>query len=108
MLCGAVWLLAAATITGEWRAFDTARIGVAAMGAWLYLAFAGSLAAYSAYVYLLRKCPPAQASTHAYVNPAIAVLVGWRFGGEVVTTMTLLAGALLLGGVAIIISVRGR
>jgi drug/metabolite transporter (DMT)-like permease len=107
MLCGSAWLLAAATVAGEWEILDVSRLGIEAIAGWLYLSLAGALAAYTAYVYLLHRCSAAQASTHNYVNPAIAVLVGWWLGGEAVTALMMLAGALILGGVAVIISSRG-
>ena len=72
------------------------------LAAWLYLTFAGSLAAFSAYLYMLKMSTPARASTYAYVNPAIAVFVGWALGHEVVNSRILFAASLLLGGVALI------
>lgn len=72
------------------------------LGGWIYLTLAGSLGAYTAYIYLLKVSTPARVSTYAYVNPVIAVFVGWMFGGESVTLRVLLAAGLLLGGVALI------
>jgi drug/metabolite transporter (DMT)-like permease len=108
MLCGAAWLLPASALTGEFARLDVAAFSWALIGGWGYLTFAGSLAAFSAYVYLLKVSTPARVSTYAYVNPAIAVFVGWFLGHEVVNGRILLAAALLLGGVALITVWRGR
>ena len=102
MLVGTVWLALAALIAGEPAHFSWAVVDAHAIVAWLYLTFAGSLAAFSAYLYLLKMSTPARASTYAYVNPAIAVFVGWALGHEVVNSRILFAASLLLGGVALI------
>jgi len=69
---------------------------------WLYLVTFGSLVGFTAYVYLLRAVTPAKASTYAYVNPVVAVFLGWAIAGEPVTMRTLAAAAIILGGVAMI------
>ena len=101
MLLGTVWLTAASALTGEFARIPELSFQPHLISGWLYLTFAGSLAAFSAYVYLLKHSTPARVSTYAYVNPAIAVFVGWIFG-EIVTARVLLAGVLLLSGVALI------
>lgn len=108
MLVGAVLLLAASAATGEFARIDARVLAPATLGGWLYLTIAGSLVAFSAYIYLLKVSTPARVSTYAYVNPAVAVFVGWAFGGERVTPRVLTAAALLLGGVALITAWKSR
>lgn len=108
MLVGAVLLLAASAATGEFSRLSAHILTPALLGGWLYLTVAGSLIAFSAYIYLLKVCTPARVSTYAYVNPAVAVFVGWAFGGELVTPRVFMAAALLLGGVALITAWKSR
>ncbi|MDR2011882.1 MAG: drug/metabolite exporter YedA [Rhodanobacter sp.] len=81
---------------------------VSATLAILYLALAGSLVGFSAYLYLLNTVRPALATSYAYVNPPVAVLIGALFGGETVHPSDLLAMAVILGGVALIALNRRR
>ena len=69
---------------------------------------AGSLLGYSAYVWLLRVTPPALASTYAFVNPVVAVFLGWLLAGEAITPRIVLASMVIVGGVALITLVRAR
>jgi drug/metabolite transporter (DMT)-like permease len=68
----------------------------------LYLVVFGSIVAFSAYVWLLRASTPARVSTHAYVNPVVAVLLGWALADEPLTPRMLVAVAVIVGGVALI------
>ncbi|MGH8020816.1 MAG: EamA family transporter [Opitutaceae bacterium] len=102
MLLGAVWLVAAAVAFGEFSRLPETAWRWELFGGWAYLTLAGSLAAYTAYIYLLKVSTPARVSTYAYINPAVAVCVGWALGGEVVTGRMAIAAGLLLGGVALI------
>ena len=72
----------------------------------LSLNTAGSIIGFTAYVYLLAHTTAAKASTYAYVNPVVAVLLGWAIGHEAVTSRTVLAAAVILAGVAIITVTR--
>jgi drug/metabolite transporter (DMT)-like permease len=97
MLCGGAVLVALGLAAGERvRALPAPRPLVA----WIFLALFGSLLAYSAYNFLLRKVRPALATSYAYVNPAVAVALG-AAAGEPVTARVLGAMALILGGVAV-------
>jgi drug/metabolite transporter (DMT)-like permease len=73
----------------------------------LYLATFGSIVGFTAYNWLLRSVRPALATSYAYVNPLVAVLVGWALGGETITRMTLAAAAVSIAGVAMI-ATRGK
>ena len=64
----------------------------------------GALIAFTAYVWLLRVAPPVLVSTYAYVNPLVAVFLGWAVAGEPITRGTLIAAAVILAGVALISS----
>jgi len=74
----------------------------------VYLAVMGSLVGFTAYLYLLNTVRPALATSYAYVNPPVAVLVGAMFGGEVVHTFDVVAMAIILGGVGLIALARER
>jgi len=85
------------------------RLSGVSAGAWFgfaYLTIAGSLVAYTAYGWLLRNASTTLVGTYAYVNPVVAVGLGWLILGEVVTARTLLAGALVL--VSVVLLVTGR
>jgi drug/metabolite transporter (DMT)-like permease len=71
-----------------------------------WLVVAGSLVAYSAYTYVLRVLPTPVVATYAYVNPVIAVFLGWAILDEAVTGQTLLAAAVIVGAVALIVATR--
>jgi drug/metabolite transporter (DMT)-like permease len=105
MLTGGVLLLAFALIVGErWPAAPTMSANLALV----YLAVAGSLIGFSAYLYLLNNVRPALATSYAYVNPPVAVLFGAMLGGESVRTFDVIAMAVILGGVALIAFARER
>lgn len=108
MLAGSVGLVVLAVATGEFAAFAPAAVTLRSAAAWAYLVVFGSLAGFTAYSYLIRTTTAAVATTNTYVNPVVAVGLGWALGGEVVTGRVLLAAALLLGGVALITLWRGR
>ena len=73
----------------------------------MYLVTFGSLVGFTAYIFLLKTVTPAKASTYAYVNPLVAVFLGWAIAGESVTTRTLAAAAIILTGVAMITASQG-
>ncbi len=108
MLGGSVALFVLAAFSGEFRGFHPSAIAAASFGGWLYLVTFGSLVGFTAYIYLLQAVTPAKASTYAYVNPLIAVFLGWAFAGEPVTVRTLAAAAIILGGVAMITLAQSR
>src|SRR5207247_10413258 len=84
------------TVLGEWSRWHLTAKGA---GAIVYLVVFGSLLGYSAYPYALRHASPTIVGTYAYVNPVIAVLLGWLILHEPVTARTFLAMALILGAV---------
>ena len=108
MLAGGVGLALFSAVVGEWQSFDIGAVSAKSWWAWLYLLGLGSIVGYTAYVYLLHATTPALASTYAYVNPVIAVLLGWALAGEPISARTLVAAAIILVGVAVITVSRGR
>ncbi|HEU4385594.1 MAG TPA: drug/metabolite exporter YedA [Anaeromyxobacteraceae bacterium] len=102
MLAGGALLLGAGILRGERLA---SLPGARPLAAWAFLALFGSLVAFTAYNFLLRRVRPALATSYAYVNPAVAVLLGALYG-ETVGPRELVALALILGGVGIVAVVR--
>jgi len=102
MISGSVVLVVMGALTGEVPALQIHHISMASWIGWLYLVTFGGLVGFTAYIYLLQAVTPAKASTYAYVNPVVAVFLGWAIAGEPVTPRTLIAAAIILGGVAMI------
>ncbi|MBA2453627.1 MAG: EamA family transporter [Chloroflexia bacterium] len=101
LLTGGALLMVAGLGMGEWRRFDITQVSMASIWALIFLTF-GSLVAYTAYTWLMTVESPARISTYAYVNPVVAVLLGWMFAGELLDTRTVLALGIILAGVVAI------
>jgi drug/metabolite transporter (DMT)-like permease len=102
MLVGGILLLLAATIFGEFNAFHWQAVS---SGAWLalaYLTVAGSIIAFTAYVWLIHHESPTKVGTYAYVNPVIAVVLGYFLGGEALGARTILGTLFVLVSVVVI------
>ena len=108
MISGGVLLLGLGLATGEPGRFDPAAVSAASVAGFLYLIFFGSLIGFTAYIWLLKAAPPSLASTYAYINPMVAVFLGWAFAGEPVTSRTLLSAAVIVAGVALITTASAR
>lgn len=108
MLAGGLMLLAVSAARGEWRGFDVAAVSGRAWMALAYLVFAGSIAGFTAYVWLLHHESPTKVGTYAYVNPVVAVTIGYFLGGEALGARTLLGGVFVLASVVTITSMRGK
>ncbi len=107
MLAAGVAMLLTSLALGEpWR-FEMADVTAKSLWSWVYLALAGSVIGYTAYVYLLGVVSATKASTYAYVNPVIAVVLGWAFANEPLGVRTLAAAAIILAGVAMITMKQG-
>lgn len=102
MLAGGSVLLAVSIVSGEMFSFDVARVSNNSWFGLIYLIIFGSLIGYTAYSWLLKNAQPAMVSTYAYVNPVIAVLLGWLIAGETFTTPMLIGAAIIVGSVALI------
>lgn len=106
MLAGGLCLLAAGLALGELAQLDLAHVTGRSLIGFLYLVTFGSLIGFTAYFYLLAHTTAAKAATYAYVNPVVAVVLGWAFANEPLTMRTILAAAVILAGVAIITVTR--
>lgn len=106
MLCGGALLILLGTTVGEWSRLDLAAVSVRSALAVAYLTVFGSIIGYSAYMWLLQVVSPARVATYAYVNPVVAVLLGWALAGEALTMRMGVAAMVILSGVALITSAR--
>ncbi|HEX8319578.1 drug/metabolite exporter YedA [Longimicrobium sp.] len=102
MLCGGVLLLVAGAARGELAGLDPAAFTGRSLAALAYLVVFGSLVGFTAYIWLLGVSTPARVSTYAYVNPVVAVFLGWAMAGEAVTARVLIAAAVIVAAVAVI------
>jgi drug/metabolite transporter (DMT)-like permease len=106
MLCGGVVLAVAGAATGELSRVHLAAVSIRSAVALVYLIVFGSLLAFTTYVWLLQNVRTSVVATYAYVNPVVAVLLGWAVLGEQVGARSLVAGAVIVVGVALIVTAR--
>jgi drug/metabolite transporter (DMT)-like permease len=104
MIGGGVLLLVFGATVGEWKHFAFANVTGHSAIAWVYLSFIGSLVAFTSYVWLLKATTPARVSTYAYVNPVVAVFLGWAFANEPITGRMMLAPLAIIIAVVIIVT----
>jgi drug/metabolite transporter (DMT)-like permease len=104
MLCGSVWLVLFATVRGEHVLPTSAPLD--AWLAWAYLVTFGSVVAFTAYVWVLSVAPISLVATYAYVNPVVAVFLGWLILSETITSAVVVGGLVIVVAVAIVISVE--
>ena len=102
MLMGGAAFLVVSALAGEPRHFSPGAVTTPSLIGFLYLVTFGSLIGFTAYIYLLGATTPAKVSTYAYVNPVVAVVLGWAVAGEPLTGRMVVAAAVILGGVALI------
>jgi drug/metabolite transporter (DMT)-like permease len=108
MLAGGVLLALTSAALGEFRDFHPAAVSRAAWFSLLYLIVAGSIVAFTAYVWLIHHESPTKVGTYAYVNPVVAVLVGYFLGGEALGPRTVLGTLFVLVSVVVITTTRAR
>ena len=108
MLAGGVFLALTSAVLGEFRNFHPWTVSREAWLSLLYLIVAGSIIAFTAYVWLLHHESPSKVGTYAYVNPVVAVLLGYFLGGEVLGLRTILGTVLVLISVVVITTMRGK
>lgn len=106
MLAGGVGLIMLATITGEWAKVDLGAVSIKSIIAVGYLVVFGSIVALSAYTWLLRVTTSARVSTYAYVNPVVAMFLGYAVADEPLSPRVLVASAIILGAVIIVTTAR--
>lgn len=102
MIVGSFALLLVATAAGEFARFRPSAVSLPSFLGWAYLVTFGGLIGFTAYIYLLGATTPAKATTYAYVNPVVAVLLGWAIAGEPIVPRTIMAATIILVGVAMI------
>src|SRR5579871_2086845 len=102
LVCGAVLLWVAAVVTGELQQTYWSLISLRSIGGLVYLIVFGSIVAFTAYTWLLQRCPPALVATHTYANPVVAVLLGWLLASEPLTLRVVIASVAILGAIVLI------
>jgi drug/metabolite transporter (DMT)-like permease len=102
MIAGGTLCVLVGVLAGELGDFKPAQVSAEALLAWLFLVIFGSLVAFTAFIWLLGVTSIAKVGTYAYVNPIVAVLLGWAILGEAITLTTVFAAILILCGVAMV------
>ncbi|WP_431040898.1 EamA family transporter [Streptomyces sp. P1-3] len=108
MIAAGVMLLALGVVRGEPARLDVAEISGASLAGLAWLVFAGSIVAFTAYMYANSTLPNDAVATYAYVNPVIAVVLGVALGGETIGANVYLGGAVIVGAVALIVTGRSK
>ncbi len=108
MIVGGILLLIAAAFHGDYRGFDPAKISGNSWIALGYLIVFGSLIGYTSYIWLLKNAEPSVVSTYAFVNPIVAVFLGWLLAGEKIGVNTFIAVLFIIAAVVIITLFRDR
>lgn len=99
MLGGGATLLVFSALIGELNGFSVAQVSRESAYSWAFLVVFGSLLAFSCFNYLLTKVSPEKVATNTYVNPVVAMLLGWAFNEEIISGQSLIAGLLMIAGV---------
>jgi drug/metabolite transporter (DMT)-like permease len=102
MIAGGTLLLVASFVTGEWMRIRLDLVSMRSLIAWVYLVAFGALVAFTCYIWLLKTCSPSRVSTYAYVNPIVAMFLGWALAQEPITARNTLAAVTILASVIII------
>jgi len=108
MLLGGGVILLAGLAAGEQRDLDVGSFSGDSIFAFAYLIFVGSIIAFTAYAWLVRNVPVSKVGTYAYVNPAIAILLGWLILGETITAVTLVGAGIIVAAVALVVRSESR
>jgi drug/metabolite transporter (DMT)-like permease len=108
MLTGSAWLIIVSVLVGEPARFDFSTVSARSLFAWSYLITAGSLIGFTTFVWLMKHSTPARVSTYAYVNPIVAVFLGWLIAHEPVSPSMFTGAAIIIGGVAIITATKNK
>ena len=108
MLAGGIMLALASAAFGEFRGFHPSTVSREAWLALLYLIIAGSIIGFTAYVWLLHHQSPTKVGTYAYVNPVVAVALGYFFGGEALGLRTIVGTLFVLVSVVVITTTRAK
>ncbi len=106
MLAGGLLLSAAGLVSQEWVGFQPSEASLRSLVAFAYLIVFGSLIGFTSYIFLLKASTPAKVSTYAYINPIIAVILGWAIAQEELTLRTMVAAAIIVAAVVVITTYR--
>lgn len=107
MLSGGAVLMMVGGLAGEWERWAPAETSLKSILALAYLVVFGAVVAFGAYIWLLRVSTPGRVATYAYVNPVVALLLGWAFAGEPLSLRTAVAATVILSAVVILNRVSG-
>ena len=102
MILGGLMLLIMGMVKGEGAHLAGATISMTSIGALVYLITFGSLLVFPTYVWLMKKTGPGLVGTHAYVNPVVALFLGWLFAGEVINLAVIIASVLILASIVLL------
>lgn len=108
MIAGGIVLVAGGLVRGEGAGFDASAWSGASLLGFGYLITVGSLVGFTAYAWLLQNAPITKVSTYAYVNPVVAILLGWAIVDEEITATTLIGAAVIVASVAVIVRKESR
>ena len=108
MIAGGIAFLVVAVLTGEMATFDPTAVSATSWFGVTYLIVMGGLVAFPTYAWLLTVAPIGRIATYAYVNPVVAVFLGWLILGEPLTIRTVVASVVIVAAVALIVTARGR
>src|SRR4051794_16497352 len=108
MLLGGALIIVVGAARGELGDVDPAAFSGDSILAFSYLVVVGSVIAYTAYAWLLRNVRVSKVSTYAYVNPAVAIVLGWLILGETITATTLVGAAIIVASVAVVVRSESR
>ena len=106
MLAGGLLLSAAGLVSQEWVGFQPSEASLRSIVAFAYLTVFGSLIGFTSYIFLLKATTAAKVSTYAYVNPIIAIILGWAIAQEELTLRTMVAAAIIVAAVVVITTYR--
>jgi drug/metabolite transporter (DMT)-like permease len=107
-VAGGALLLMAAYPAGNWARFDWAAVSLRSVLSLAYLVAFGSLVGFTCYIWLLQVTTAARVATYAYVNPLVALFLGWSLGGEAVSSRSLVATGIIISAVVMIVSHRDK
>ncbi|MEM2117680.1 MAG: EamA family transporter [Candidatus Bathyarchaeia archaeon] len=108
MVAGEILLLLASLATGEFTRVKLDLISMCSLISWIYLVVFGALVAFTCYIWLLKVTMPARDSTYAYVNPIVAMFLGWALANEPITARNVAAATIILTAVVIITTYETR
>ncbi len=108
MLCGGAALALTGVIRGEFTRLNVSAFSLQSWSAFIYLVLVGSLIGFSTFVWLIKHSTPARVSTYAYVNPVVAVFLGWIMLGEQIYTRTFVGAVMIISAVVIITTQKAK